>query len=151
VQAVLADQDRRSVTQGRENVIVFVSDDILPGTRMAGRPPSRHINIVFEGVGYAGQVLGRIPIPFIRRRVLDSEHFALAIKAVASTPKYCSNNMMISTKEGYAINFECVPDEAFAILLAKRHRFLPGSRYPAGDDDRRPSGHCRRHRPSGWP
>lgn len=56
-----------------------------------------------------------IPVPFIRRRVLDSEHFALAIKAVASTPKYCSNNMMISTKEGYAINFECAPDEAFAI------------------------------------
>lgn len=56
-----------------------------------------------------------IPVPFIRRRALDSDHFAKAIKVVAGTPKYCSNNMMLSTKEGYAINFECAPNETFTI------------------------------------
>lgn len=56
-----------------------------------------------------------VPLALIRRKVLEQEHFALAIKAVAATPKSCSNNMMISTVQGFAIDFECAPDEAFPI------------------------------------
>jgi hypothetical protein len=56
-----------------------------------------------------------IPLPLIRRRVLEQQHFALAIKAVATLPKACSNNMMLSWSEGFAVDFECAPDEAFAI------------------------------------
>ncbi len=56
-----------------------------------------------------------IPLPFIRRRALEARHFALALKVVATTPKSGSNNMMLSTAEGYAVDLECAPDEAFAI------------------------------------
>lgn len=56
-----------------------------------------------------------VPLALIRRKVLEQEHFAFAIKAVAATPKSCSNNMMISTVQGFAIDFECAPDEAFPI------------------------------------
>jgi isopenicillin-N N-acyltransferase-like protein len=56
-----------------------------------------------------------IPLPFIRRRALEAAHFATAIKVVATTPKSCSNNMMLSTAEGFAVNLECAPDETFVI------------------------------------
>jgi hypothetical protein len=56
-----------------------------------------------------------VPLALIRRKVLEQEHLAFAIKAVATTPKSCSNNMMLSTVKGFAIDFECAPDEAFPI------------------------------------
>ncbi len=56
-----------------------------------------------------------VPLALIRRKVLEQEHLAYAIKAVATTPKACSNNMMLSTVKGFAIDFECAPDEAFPI------------------------------------
>lgn len=56
-----------------------------------------------------------VPLALIRRKVLEQEHFAMAMKAVSTTPKSCSNNMMISTRAGFAIDFECAPDEAFPL------------------------------------
>jgi len=56
-----------------------------------------------------------VPLALIRRKVLEQEHMALAIKAVATTPKACSNNMMLSHVGGFAIDFECAPDESFPI------------------------------------
>lgn len=57
-----------------------------------------------------------VPLGAIRRKVLETEHFARAIKAVATTAKSCSNNIMIATAQGFAIDFECAPDEAFPLL-----------------------------------
>lgn len=57
-----------------------------------------------------------IPLPFIRRRALEAAHFAHALRVVAITPKSGSNNMMISTAEGFAVNLECAPDEAFTLF-----------------------------------
>src|SRR5262245_46604067 len=56
-----------------------------------------------------------IPLPLIRRRYLECAHLADGIKIVATTPKSISNNMMLSTAEGFGIDFECAPDEAFAL------------------------------------
>lgn len=56
-----------------------------------------------------------VPLSLIRRKVLEQGHMAMAIRAVASTRKTCSNNMMISSAAGFAVDFECAPDEAFAI------------------------------------
>lgn len=56
-----------------------------------------------------------IPLPFIRRRALEAKHFALALRVVAVTPKSGSNNMVLSTSEGYAVDLECAPDESFAL------------------------------------
>jgi|TARA_A100001391_G_scaffold46728_1_gene27624 hypothetical protein len=57
-----------------------------------------------------------VPLGLIRRKVLEQEHFAIATKVVATTPKSCSNNIMIASKAGFGIDFECAPDEAFPIL-----------------------------------
>jgi len=62
-----------------------------------------------------------VPLSLIRRKVLEQQHFALALKAVASTPKSCSNNIMLGMAEGFGIDYECAPDEAFAL-------------YPGADD-----------------
>lgn len=56
-----------------------------------------------------------IPLPLIRRKVLEQQHLALAMRVVATTPKACSNNMILSWAEGFAIDFECAPDEAFPL------------------------------------
>lgn len=56
-----------------------------------------------------------VPLVLIRRKVLEQKHFALALRAVAATPKTCSNNMMVSSAEGYAIDLECAPDEVFPL------------------------------------
>ncbi|MFO1088293.1 MAG: C45 family peptidase [Hyphomicrobiales bacterium] len=57
-----------------------------------------------------------IPLPFIRRRILEQEHLALAIGQVIATPKAVSNNMMVAHRDGFAVDLECAPDEVFQIL-----------------------------------
>lgn len=56
-----------------------------------------------------------VPLALIRRKVLEQEHLALAIRAVATTPKSCANNMMLSHAGGVAIDLECAPDESFPL------------------------------------
>jgi len=70
-----------------------------------------------------------VPLALIRRKVLEQEHFALAIRAVAATPKSCANNMMLSHADGVAIDLECAPDESFALwasdgLLVHANHFV---------------------------
>jgi isopenicillin-N N-acyltransferase like protein len=57
-----------------------------------------------------------VPLALIRRKVLESEHVALAMRAVYTTAKSASNNMMVSHCGGVAIDFECAPDETFQVL-----------------------------------
>ena len=60
-----------------------------------------------------------VPLPFIRRKVLEAEYLALAVRTIFSTHKLGSNHMAIShsTLEGggggEAFGFECAPDETF--------------------------------------
>ncbi|WP_034914194.1 C45 family peptidase [Erwinia sp. 9145] len=56
-----------------------------------------------------------VPLSLIRRKALEQQHMALAMRVVATTPKSCSNNMILSTKAGFAIDFECAPDESFTL------------------------------------
>lgn len=56
-----------------------------------------------------------VPLSLIRRKALEQQHMALAMKVVATTPKSCSNNMILSTREGFAIDFECAPNESFTL------------------------------------
>ena len=57
-----------------------------------------------------------VPLPLIRRRALESIYYSDAMRFVAATEKSGSNNMMLASSEGMGINFECAPDESFAIL-----------------------------------
>jgi isopenicillin-N N-acyltransferase like protein len=56
-----------------------------------------------------------VPLSLLRRRVLEEPVFAYALRAIATTPKSCSNNIMLGMAEGFGIDFECAPDEAFPI------------------------------------
>jgi isopenicillin-N N-acyltransferase-like protein len=56
-----------------------------------------------------------VPLALIRRKVLESEHLALAMRAVYATPKSAANNMIVSHAGGVAIDFECAPDETFQV------------------------------------
>jgi isopenicillin-N N-acyltransferase like protein len=56
-----------------------------------------------------------VPLSLLRRRVLEEAVFANALRVIATTPKSCSNNIMLGMAEGFGIDFECAPDEAFPI------------------------------------
>ncbi len=64
------------------------------------------------------QTIG-VPLPLIRRKILEQEHLALAYRAAYVTAKSGSNNMMISHRDGVAINFECAPNETFLVHPTK--------------------------------
>ena len=54
-----------------------------------------------------------VPLPFIRRKVLEAQHLANAVHTIVSTPKLGSNHMAVSHCGGEAFGFECAPDETF--------------------------------------
>ena len=54
-----------------------------------------------------------VPLPFIRRKVLESAYLAEAVRTIFSTPKLGSNHMAVSHCGGEAFGFECAPDETF--------------------------------------
>jgi isopenicillin-N N-acyltransferase like protein len=59
-----------------------------------------------------------VPLPFIRRKVLESELLAHAVRTIFSTHKLGSNHMavsqaMIDGGRAEAFGFECAPDETF--------------------------------------
>ena len=56
-----------------------------------------------------------VPLPFIRRKVLEAAHLAHAVQTIVSTPKPGSNHMAVSHCGGEAFGFECAPDETFWI------------------------------------
>ena len=70
-----------------------------------------------------------VPLALIRRKVLESQHLALALRCVYVTPKSAANNLIVSHREGVAIDFECAPDETFQVhpehgLLVHANHFV---------------------------
>lgn len=57
-----------------------------------------------------------VPLPFIRRKALEQRRYAEALNIIYSTPKSCSNNMMLAQANGVVIDLECAPDETFQVL-----------------------------------
>ncbi len=97
--------------------------DILTFTEAGGLARS---GLNSAGIGLTANALecdrdyqrGRgVPLPFIRRKVLESAHLAEAVRTIFSTPKLGSNHMAVSqaTADGRAeaFGFECAPDETF--------------------------------------
>lgn len=56
-----------------------------------------------------------VPLALIRRKALEQEHLALAMRSVYVTRKSAANNMIISHAQGVVIDFECAPDETFQV------------------------------------
>jgi isopenicillin-N N-acyltransferase-like protein len=74
-----------------------------------------------------------VPLALIRRKVLQEATPALAMRAVYSTAKSASNNMIVSCSnragQGVVIDFECAPDETFQVhpdrgLLVHANHFV---------------------------
>lgn len=56
---------------------------------------------------------GGIPIPFVRRHILEQKTYTDALETALTAPKSFSTNLMISHGNGEGINFETVPGETF--------------------------------------
>lgn len=56
-----------------------------------------------------------VPLALLRRKILETEHVALALRTVYCTPKSGSNNLLVSHADGFALDIECAPDESFLI------------------------------------
>jgi isopenicillin-N N-acyltransferase like protein len=54
-----------------------------------------------------------VPLSLLRRKILETEHVALALRTVYCTPKSASNNLMVSHADGFGLDIECAPDESF--------------------------------------
>jgi isopenicillin-N N-acyltransferase-like protein len=70
-----------------------------------------------------------VPLALIRRKVLESEQLAIAMRTVYCTQKSAANNMIVSHRDGVAIDFECAPDETFPVhpergLLVHANHFV---------------------------
>jgi isopenicillin-N N-acyltransferase like protein len=75
------------------------------------------------GIGLTANFLGSdrdqkrpgVPLVLLRRRALESAHFALAVQTIYATPKTVSNNIMLSHAGGAALDIESAPDESFVL------------------------------------
>ncbi|MGB3430455.1 C45 family autoproteolytic acyltransferase/hydolase [Achromobacter sp.] len=56
-----------------------------------------------------------VPLPLVRRKALEQEHYALALQIVTGTAKACSCNLILGTQLGLALSLECAPDETFLV------------------------------------
>ena len=56
-----------------------------------------------------------VPLALLRRKALEQQQLALAMRIIYCTPKSAANNVMVSHVGGIAIDFECAPDETFQI------------------------------------
>lgn len=56
-----------------------------------------------------------VPLALVRRKVLQSAGYAEAIGVIVSTETLTSNNLLLSHRDGVAIDFECAPSETFPI------------------------------------
>jgi isopenicillin-N N-acyltransferase-like protein len=75
-----------------------------------------------------------VPLPFIRRKVLESAYLANAVQTIMATPKLGSNHMAVSHCDGEAFGFECAPDETFwlapedGVYVHANHWIAPAAR-----------------------
>lgn len=57
-----------------------------------------------------------VPIPIVRRQVLMETVYGRALQAVLRSERAFSINLMITHREGEAVDLECTPDEIFWLL-----------------------------------
>lgn len=80
------------------------------------------------------QSSARVPLVLLRRKMLEAENICAALKTAWTTPRYCSNNLMLTQGNDEAINLECAPDEIFwlqaqqGLLVHANHWLCPVAR-----------------------
>ncbi|HXE47926.1 MAG TPA: C45 family peptidase [Ramlibacter sp.] len=94
------------------DILTFTEAGGLARSGMNNAGISLTANFLESDLDY--QRLG-VPLPLIRRKILEQQHLALAMHAAYVTQKSGSCNMMLSHKDGMALNFECAPSETFLL------------------------------------
>jgi isopenicillin-N N-acyltransferase-like protein len=56
-----------------------------------------------------------VPLSLLRRKALEQEQVALALRILYATPKSASNNLMLSQADGFGMDIECAPDDSFLV------------------------------------
>ena len=56
-----------------------------------------------------------VPIPVLRRRILNSRHYYEAIDILTRSPRGASGNYVLAHRDGVAIDFETTPDQVYAV------------------------------------
>lgn len=57
-----------------------------------------------------------LPMSLLRRKYLECSNFAEALLAVNNSPRHVSNNLTVSTSEGFAICLEITPDRIYKVF-----------------------------------
>jgi isopenicillin-N N-acyltransferase-like protein len=78
-----------------------------------------------------------VPIPILRRRILNSRHYYEAIDILVKSPRGASGNYLIAHRDGVAIDFETTPDNVYAVypergLLTHANHFQSPAAHAAG-------------------
>ena len=76
-----------------------------------------------EGIAIGGNLLVSnedrghvgVPIPILRRQVLNAHHYYEAIDRLVRAPRGASGNYLIAHRGGVAIDFELSPKQAFPV------------------------------------
>ena len=85
-----------------------------------------------------------VPLPFIRRKVLEAEYLALSVRTIFATPKLGSNHMAVSHCGGEAFGFECAPDETSGSRPSAASTSTPTTGSPKRPAPRSRTPACRR-------
>jgi isopenicillin-N N-acyltransferase like protein len=56
-----------------------------------------------------------VPIPILRRRILNSRHYYEAIDTLVRSPRGASGNYIIAHRDGVAIDFETTPEHVYPV------------------------------------
>lgn len=57
-----------------------------------------------------------VPVPIVRRQVLTETVYGRALQAVLGSERAFSINLLVSHRDGEAVDLECTPDEVFWLL-----------------------------------
>ena len=85
---------------------------------MVGRDGFNEHGIVVCGnllVSHEDQGKVGVPIPILRRRILNSTHYYDAIDILVGSPRGASGNYVIAHRDGVAIDFETTPSNVYMV------------------------------------
>jgi isopenicillin-N N-acyltransferase-like protein len=75
--------------------------------------PIPHTNVAREFIDV--EVKPLLPMSLLRRKFLECSNYAEAIQAVNNCPRHVSNNLMVSTSDGWGMSLEIIPDRIFKV------------------------------------
>ena len=103
----------RLAPDGGPRMLVFVEAGLMA-----------RIGLNSAGIAITGNYLecesdGRrpgVPVPIVRRQALTETIYARALQAVLRSERAFSINLMLTHRDGEAIDFECTPEEVFWLM-----------------------------------